>query len=183
MERVGGVAAVGDRIGQGAEHVEELDDRAGPAVGDDERHRVGFGRAGVDEVDVEVVDARRELRPHVHPFLGGAEVVLVAPVLRQVLHERERDALRPVVDRLALGPARVPQTRRADRRSRRRSNATWNGTMSESGTGPPSAPNTTQVTPSRRKVSWSVSAAARRGMWINTTARELMRVMTQRKYP
>ena len=39
------------------------------------------------------------------------------------------------------------------------------------------------VTPSRRNVSWSVSAAVSRGMWIRTTARELIRVMAQRKYP
>ena len=31
----------------------------GPAVRDDQRHRVGFGRAGVHEVDVEIVDPGR----------------------------------------------------------------------------------------------------------------------------
>ena len=67
--------------------------------------------SAVHEVDVEVVDSRRELRPHVHPLLGGPEVVLVAPVPSQVLHERERDPLRPVVDGLALRPAGVPQPR------------------------------------------------------------------------
>jgi hypothetical protein len=59
----------------------------------------------------EVVDARRELRPRVHSILGGGEVVLVTPVLSQVLHEREWDALGPVVDGLALRPPRVPQAR------------------------------------------------------------------------
>ena len=40
-----------------------------------------------------------------------------------------------------------------------------------------------QATPSRRNVSWSARAAPSRGMWRSTTARELMRVMTQRKAP
>ena len=39
--------------------------------------------------------------------LGGREVVLVAPVAAEVLDVRERDALRPVVDGLRVGPART----------------------------------------------------------------------------
>ena len=56
MERVGGVAAVGGRIGERPDHLEELDDRPGPAVRDDERQRVGVRRADVEEVDAEPVD-------------------------------------------------------------------------------------------------------------------------------
>ncbi len=40
VEGVGRVAAVGRRVGQRADHVEELDDRARPAVGEDQRQRV-----------------------------------------------------------------------------------------------------------------------------------------------
>ena len=171
VEGVGGVAAVRDRIGQRTDHVEELDVGTGPAVRDHQRHRVGFGRAGVHEVDVEVVDPGRELRPRVHALLGRSEVVLVAPVGREVLHERERDALRPVVDGLGFGPARVPQARPqvVDRVGVER-----HPERDEIGVGH-------QTTPSRRKVSWSVRAAARRGMWTSTTARELIRVITHRK--
>ena len=56
VEGVGRIAAVGAGIGQRADDVEELDDRAGPAVGEDQRHRVGFGRTDVQEVDVLPVD-------------------------------------------------------------------------------------------------------------------------------
>jgi len=40
VRRIGAVRA---GIGQRAYHVEELGNRAGPAVGEDERQRVGFG--------------------------------------------------------------------------------------------------------------------------------------------
>ena len=56
MEGVPGVAAVGDGIGQRREQVEELEHRARPAVGEDQRHRLGLRRAQVDEVDLEPVD-------------------------------------------------------------------------------------------------------------------------------
>jgi hypothetical protein len=40
VERVGGRAAVRRRLGQGADDFEELDDRAGPPVRDDERQGI-----------------------------------------------------------------------------------------------------------------------------------------------
>jgi hypothetical protein len=62
VERVLGIAAVGDRVGQRPDHLLELDDRAGPAVGDEQRRRRRDGRLHVDEMDVETVDLRLELR-------------------------------------------------------------------------------------------------------------------------
>ena len=62
MERVLRAAAVRRGIGQRIDDLQLLDDRAGPAVGDDERQRVFMLRADVDEVDVEPVDLGDELR-------------------------------------------------------------------------------------------------------------------------
>ena len=87
MERVAGFPAVGDRIGERPDHVVELDDRTRPPVREHERQRVAHGGAGVEEVDGEVVDRRRELRPRVHPCRGGGEVVVVAPVGGKVADE------------------------------------------------------------------------------------------------
>ena len=53
VERVLCAAAVGRRVGERADDVQQLDDRAGPAVDEDQRQRVLVRRADVDEVDVE----------------------------------------------------------------------------------------------------------------------------------
>ena len=76
----------------------------GPAVRDDERERVLVPRADVDEVDVEPVDLGHEVRQAVQLRLAPAPVVVRRPVAGELLHGRERHALRVVVDRLALGP-------------------------------------------------------------------------------
>jgi hypothetical protein len=39
LERVGGAAAVGGRVGERLDGLQQLDDRAGPAVGHDQRQR------------------------------------------------------------------------------------------------------------------------------------------------
>ena len=63
------------RIGQRADDLELLDDRAGPAVRDDHRQCVFVLRAHVDEVDVEAVDLGDEIRHCVQPGLHLAPVV------------------------------------------------------------------------------------------------------------
>jgi len=50
------------RIGEQSDDLQLLDDRAWPSVRDDQRQRVVVFRADVDEVDVEPVDFRHELR-------------------------------------------------------------------------------------------------------------------------
>ncbi len=62
VEGVLGASAVRRRVGQRADDLEELQDRAWPAVRDDQRQRVLVLRLHVDEVDVEAVDLGRELR-------------------------------------------------------------------------------------------------------------------------
>jgi hypothetical protein len=56
------VSAVGGRVSERTDGLEQLDDRAGPAVGHDQRQSVLMPRPDVDEVDVDSVDLRKELR-------------------------------------------------------------------------------------------------------------------------
>ena len=102
VEGILGIAAVADRIGQRRDHLEKLDDGARPAVGHDQRQRVGFGGAHVQEVDVDAVDGGDELLEGVDARLGAAPVVLVLPVLLDLLHIAERHPLGPVGGRLFL---------------------------------------------------------------------------------
>jgi hypothetical protein len=83
IERVRGVAAMRRRVGERAGDVQHLDDRARPAVRDDQRQRVLVRRPDVDEVDVQAVDLGHELRQGVQPRLEPPEVVLGLPVLRE----------------------------------------------------------------------------------------------------
>ena len=106
VERVLGGAAVRGRVGQRADGLEQLDDRAGPAVRHDQRQRVLVPRLDVDEVDLDPVDLGRELRQRVELRLGLAPVVVGRPVARELLHRRQLDALRPICDELLAGPAR-----------------------------------------------------------------------------
>ena len=84
---------------------ELLDDRARPAVRDDQRQRVLVLRSHVDEVDVEAVDLGDELRQRVEPRLDLAPVVVCRPVARQLLGRRELHALRRSATSLLFGPA------------------------------------------------------------------------------
>ena len=61
MEGVRRAAAVSRGVGQRIDDLQLLDGRAGPAVGDDERHRIFMSRADVNEVDVQPVDLGDEL--------------------------------------------------------------------------------------------------------------------------
>jgi hypothetical protein len=106
VERVLLAAAVGARVGERADHVQHLDDRARPAVRDHERQRVIVLRAHVDEVDIETVDLGHELRQAAQPRIQPPEVVLGPPVARECLDRRKLHTLRKVVDGLLLGPAR-----------------------------------------------------------------------------
>ena len=65
-----------------------------------------MARADVDEVNVEPVDLGHELRQGIELRLGLPPVVVRAPVAHELLKLRELHALRPVIDRLAVGPPR-----------------------------------------------------------------------------
>ena len=109
VERVLGFAAVRRGVAERADHVEHLDHRAGPPVGDDQGQRVLVRRPDVDEVDVESVDLGQELRERVQPRLEPAEVVVVAPVSDELPHSRQGHALRLIGDGLLLGETRRRQ--------------------------------------------------------------------------
>ncbi len=102
VERVRRVAAMCPGVGQRTDDVQELHDRAGPAVDQDQRQRVRLARAHVQEVDVLPVDLGGELRVLVQLPLVGAPVVAIAPVLRQPLE---------VVHRHPATPADIGQVR------------------------------------------------------------------------
>ena len=97
VERVRGGAAVRGQVGERADDLEQLEDRTGPAVRDDQRQRACVRRLHVDEVDVFPVDLGGELRQRVRPRLARAPVVLGRPVAgelpdRRQLHPCDRSA-------------------------------------------------------------------------------------------
>ena len=105
VECVLGGAAVRGRVGQGTDGLEQLDDRAGPAVRHDQRQRVLMPGPDVDEVDLHPVDLGRELRQRVQSCLALAPVVLGRPVAGELPQRRQLHALRPILDELLGGPA------------------------------------------------------------------------------
>ena len=79
VERILGAAPEALRVRKPRNHLEEFHDGAGPTVRDQERHGVGGG-ARVNEVQVEAVYRRHELRQRIDPPLGGAPIEPFAPV-------------------------------------------------------------------------------------------------------
>ena len=115
VESVRGVAAVGSWIRERAHQVHELDERAWPSVGEQERHRVGVGRAYVDEVHVQPVDRGGEVIELVEAAFLGAPVEAVLPVGKQVLQIGAIGAVLPGLTRPRVREARarepLPQVR------------------------------------------------------------------------
>ena len=95
VERGRRIAPVTARVTQRLDDVEELRHRTRPAVRDDQRERVRFGRARVDEVDLLPVDVGEEVRPAVEPLFLHAPVELRLPVLAEVAEVRDVGAVRP----------------------------------------------------------------------------------------
>ena len=111
MKGVGGITAVRRRIDQGLDHFLKFDDRAGPAVGDDERQRRGIFRAHMEEVDAQPVDLAGELVKAIELGLARAPIICIGPVLTDILNPSQRRALAPVIDQLRIRPARALQSR------------------------------------------------------------------------
>ena len=104
MERVRCGAAVYRRIRQRIDDLQLLDDRAGPPVCDDERQGIVMLRTNVNEMNVQSVDLRDELRQGVEFRFDLAPVVVRRPIAREFLHRREPHTLRFIRDRFLLGP-------------------------------------------------------------------------------
>src|SRR5262249_4038903 len=92
-------------IGQRIDYIQQLENRSGPAVCHNQRHRVRMTRAYVDKVNVNAVDGSHELRQGVESRLRLSPVVIRLPVAHQLFHGRGLHALRLVLDRLAVGQA------------------------------------------------------------------------------
>src|SRR5689334_12441156 len=107
MERVFGTAAVGGRVRERADRLEELNDRTGPSVRHDQWQRVLVLRLHVDEMDVDSVDRGEELRERVQSRLAAPPVVVIRPVARELFDRGELNALRAVVDEFTAGQAGV----------------------------------------------------------------------------
>src|SRR5207247_497031 len=75
-----------------------LDDRARPSMGDDNRQRILFFRTDVNEMDVQPIDLGDELRIAIELRLDLAPIVLRRPIAGELLHRRERHALRKIGD-------------------------------------------------------------------------------------
>ena len=90
-----------------ADELHELHDRAGPAVGDDQRQRARLGRPDVHKVHVLAVDDGGELGELVQPGLVGAPVVIGAPVGGQVFEVVQRYPGFPAGAGQLVGPARA----------------------------------------------------------------------------
>jgi hypothetical protein len=106
MKSVRRARAICRGIGQRIDNLELLDDRAGPPVRDDERHRVFMFRTNVDEMNVQPIDLGHELRQGIQFCLALAPVVVGRPMAREFLNHRERHALRVIGDRFPFGPPR-----------------------------------------------------------------------------
>ena len=119
MESVRCLAAMRRGIDERVDDLQLLDDRAGPSVRDDDRQRILMLRANVNEMNVQPVDLGDEVRQGVQPRLDLAPVVLRRPIARELLHRRERHALRVIRDRFLFGPPRAPRCACAGRRGLR----------------------------------------------------------------
>ena len=96
VEAVGRVAAVGGRIGQRADDLVQVPERPGPAVGEDQRHRIRTPPGHPHEVDGHAVDRDPVVLVGVHLRLDRPPVVDVAPVADEVLHPGPRGAVAAV---------------------------------------------------------------------------------------
>ena len=83
-----------------------LEHRPRPPVRDNQRHGIRVPRTHVDEVDVDAVNVRRELRQGIELCFGLAPVVVRAPITNEFLELRQLHAL-PLIRRgLLVRPAR-----------------------------------------------------------------------------
>src|SRR6267154_3355333 len=84
-------------------YLQELYERAGPAVGKNDGHGVGMRGPRVDEVNAKPVDPRAEMRKCVGARFEAPPVIPIPPVRDECSGLVERHALGPVTDCRALG--------------------------------------------------------------------------------
>src|SRR6267143_3030269 len=87
------LAKISSWIGQRTDDLDLLDNRARPSVRDDQRKRLRILRTHMDEMNVEPIDRRHELRQGVEPGFDPAPVVIGSPIACECAHGRELHAL------------------------------------------------------------------------------------------
>src|SRR5262245_2886243 len=92
-------------VGQRTNSLEQLDDRAGPAMRHDQWQRVLMPGPDMDEVDLHPVDLGHELRESVQLRFGLPPVVLGRPVVCESLQGSPLHSLRPILDELLGRPS------------------------------------------------------------------------------
>ena len=95
MKSVLSPPTVGDGIRQGTDDFRELDDRARPAVRDQDRERPYLRRALMNEVCIEAIDDRLVVVERIQTTLLLPPIELVAPVLDERRHVVEVGAIVP----------------------------------------------------------------------------------------
>jgi hypothetical protein len=93
------------RIGKRSDDLQDLHDRARPAVGDDQRQGTGLRRADVDAVNAGTVDRGGELRERVEMRLVRPPVICGPPVRSEILEVVQRDSVAPADARKLIRPA------------------------------------------------------------------------------
>ena len=110
VKRIGATLPVRHRIGQRPDHVEELDDRARPPMGQDQRKRVRLPRSHVQEMDALTVDRGLGWRALVEARFPPSPFVAVEPVVDEMPNVRDRNSVvRAGIDQL-LTPTRPLET-------------------------------------------------------------------------
>ena len=84
-EGIGRVAAEAGGVGEPRNDIEELEDRAGPAMHQQQGHRVGADAGDVQVVQVDPVQRHHELREGIEACLLGAPIEAVLPMGEQAL--------------------------------------------------------------------------------------------------
>jgi hypothetical protein len=104
MKGVLRASSMGRGIGERTNDLQELQYRAGPAMGHDQRHRIRMTRADVYEVNVEPVDLSHELRQGIQLRLRLPLVVVRPPVAYELLDLRQLHALGLIGNSLPVEP-------------------------------------------------------------------------------
>ena len=94
-EGIARVAAEARRIGEARDDLEKLEHRTGPAVQQQQRHRVGADAGHVQIMQVDAVERDAELRKGVQRGFLGPPVEFVAPVFRELAKIGDIGAIGP----------------------------------------------------------------------------------------
>ena len=109
VERILRAAAMCDGVGQRSDDLQELDDRSGPAVRDDDGQSIRLGRALVDEVNIQAVDFGLVVVECVQLSFLLAPVVFILPVGHELLQVGDVGSVLPTVANL-IGKPRLSQS-------------------------------------------------------------------------